>query len=131
MKTLQFLLVAVLILLAVGVFIHWFGQPQRTRERFASVMFEERYADAASMLQPDSEISMSSEGLVIFDRNRFSTLVPRHMLPFQVVGHDGDREHDLVMTALGPSVNGILNEPPVTIHLSVVGDRVVIEAIER
>lgn len=131
-KLLQVLLAGALLLLAVGVTVSWYDQPRRTTERFVGNMYHERYEDAAGMLHPPSALTVESDGaLVIVDRNGRSISVPGDQLPFMAGGHDGDQAHDFKMTALGPSTDGILHDPPVTLYLSLVGGEVAIEAIKK
>ena len=72
----------------------------------------------------------SIESVWIVDQNGKSTSVPKVQLPFIVGGHDGDQDHDFLMTALGPSTEGILHDPPVTLYLKLDGSEVSIESIE-
>ena len=129
-KILQVLFVVVLVLMAIGVTVYWFDQPRRTTGEFVGDMYHERYEDAAAMLHPPSALTVESDGgLVIVGQDGRSISVSKVQLPFLVGGHDGDHEHDFVMTALGPSTDGILHDPPVTLYLKLVGDEVAIEAM--
>ena len=82
------------------------------------------------MLHPPSSLSVGLDGqLIIIDRNGSLISVPKVQLPFMAGGHEGDHDHDFKMTALGPSTNGILHDPAVTLYLKLVGDEVAIEAV--
>lgn len=126
------LLAVVVLLLAVGAGFRWFDEPRRTRQQFIGNMFHERYEEAAGMLHPPSSLSVDPVGnLVIVDRDGRSISVPKEQLPFKAGGFDRDQVGTFKMTALGPRRNGILRHPPVALSMSLVGDEVVIETIER
>ena len=67
----------------------------------------------------------------IVDKNGKPTWVPRVQLPFMASGGVTGPEHDFNLTALGPSPNGTLQIPAVTLHLSIAGGEVAIEAVEK
>jgi hypothetical protein len=131
-KRTQYLTVSILVVLA-GVFaFSWIDQPRRTTEKFVGNLYHERYEDAARMLVPPSALAVDTGGdLTFVDKNGRSSSVPVVQLPFKASGGVSGPEHDFSMTALGPSTNGILEFPAVTLYLSVVGDEVVIEAMEN
>ncbi len=130
-KIMKVLFLLVLVLVAIGGALHWLDQPRRTTGRFAGHMYHERYDEAAAMLQPPSALVMESDGgLVLVDRKGREVPVLEVQLPFKVGGHDNEREHDFVMTALGPATDGILHDPAVALYLSVVGDEVAIEFVD-
>ena len=130
-KIAPFGLLALLVVVIIGMSIYWLDQPRRTTGAFVGNMYHERYEDAASMLQPPCSIQVEPDGgLAIVDQNGNSTSVPKVQLPFIVGGHDGDEDHDFLMTALGPSTEGILHDPPVTLYLKLDGSEVSIESIE-
>ena len=127
---LWFLVVLALLLVLIGVIFSWFDQPRRTTGQFVGNMYHERYEEAGGMLHPPSSLSVGLDGqLVIIDRNGSSISVPKVQLPFMAGGHEGDHDYDFNMTALGPSTNGILHHPGVTLYLKLVGDEVAIEAV--
>ena len=131
-KILKIPFVVALVLVVVGGTIHWLAQPQRTTEQFVGNMYHERYEDAAGMIHAPSALNVETDGgLVIADQDGRSISVPKFQLPFIVGGHDGDHEHDFVMTALGPSTDGILHVQPVTMYLRIVGDEVAVVAMEN
>ncbi|MAB71179.1 MAG: hypothetical protein CMJ54_01590 [Planctomycetaceae bacterium] len=128
-KAIPFLLT--LLVGAGGLTYFWFDLPRRTRQGFAGDLYHQRYQAAAGMLLPPSALRVDSEGgLVLVDEAGDSTTVPKAKLPFKIVAGNGGPEHDFKMMALGPSTNGTLDSPPVTLYLAVVGERVTIEAVE-
>ena len=130
-KIAPFGLLALLVVI-IGMSVYWWlDQPRRTTGAFVGNMYHERYEDAASMLQPPCAIQVKTDGgLAIVDQNGQSTSVPKVQLPFIVGVHDGDQDHDFLMTALGPSTEGILHDPPVTLYLTLDGSEVSIESVE-
>ena len=131
-KRTQYLAISILVVLA-GVFaFSWIDQPRRTTERFAGNLYHERYEDAVRMLVPPSALVVEAGGgLAFIDKNGKTTSVPAVQLPFKASDVVNGPEHDFSMTALGPRANGILESPAVTLYLSVLGDEVVIEAVEN
>ena len=130
-RYLWLLLVAVLLLVGTGVTISWLGKPRRMAEQFIGNLYSERYDDAARMLHAPSSLIVETDGsLTLVDKNGNSTSVPSEKLPFIASDMDS-HEHDFAVTALGPSTNGILHSPPVTLYLKRVGGEVSIEAIEE
>ncbi len=131
-KYMWMLLVVILVILGAFLAFYIYDQPRRTTGEFIGNLYQQRYEDAAGMLHPPSSIVMNGEGsLVIVDKNLRSTTVPEVQLPFMSSGLNGAVEHDFAVTALGPSTNGILHHPPVTIYLNIVGDEVSIEMVEQ
>jgi hypothetical protein len=52
-------------------------------------------------------------------------------LPFAVGGHEApEYADDFRMTALGPSTNGVLHSPAVTLHLAICGGAVRIVGVD-
>ena len=128
-KAILFLVVIVILVGWLAAF--WIGLPKRTSVAFGSDLYHERYQEAAVMLRPPSALDVDSDGgLILVDKAGRVTNVPKNMLPFKVADGDGGPEHDLRMMALGPSTNGVLDSPPVTLYLSGGGGRITIEAVE-
>ena len=125
------LLIATLLIVSIALLFSWSVQSKRTTEKFVGNLYFERYDQAAQMLLPPSSLEVDPEGgLLLTDRNGQKTNIPKLKLPFIVGGHDGGPEHDFQMMALGPSTNGILETPPVSLYLTVMGGQVAIEAVE-
>ena len=128
-KVISFLLV--LMIGVGGLTYSWFDLSRRTTQGFAGDLYHQRYEEAAGMLLPPSALRVDSEGgLILVDEAGGSTTVPKAKLPFKVAGGKGGPEHDFKMMALGSSTNGVLDSPPVTLYLGVVGGRVTIEAVD-
>ena len=124
-------LLLALVIGAGGLTCFWFDLPRRTTQRFAGDLHHQRYQAAAVMLLPPSALRVDSEGgLVLVDEAGGSRTVPKAKSPFKVAGGKSGPEHDFKMMALGPSKNGVLDSPPVTLCLGVVGGRVTIEAVD-
>lgn len=125
-------LILVLAVLVGGVAVMtWLDQPRRLRSAFAGDLYHQRYDEAARQLQPPSGLSVDGEGgLVLVDRSGRSVTVPAEKLPFKIAGGDGGPPHAFKMMALGPDTDGILDSPPVTLHLRIDGWKIVIEAVE-
>ena len=128
------LMLFVVVFLVLGFFLafSWYDKPRRTTQHFVGNLYHERYEDAALMLHPPSTLERGDDGaLVIVDKDGRSTSVPGVQLPFMASDANGMTEHDFAVTALGPSTNGILHHPAVTIYLSLVGNEVAIEMVEQ
>jgi len=120
-----------LVIGAGGLTCFWFDLPMRTTQGFAGALHHQRYQAAAGMLLPPSALRLDSEGgLDLVDEASGSRTVPKAKSPFKVSGGKGGPEYDFKMMALGPSTNGVLDSPPVTLYLGVVGGRVTIEAVD-
>ena len=130
-KYMVLLFVAALLVLGFFLAFSWYDKPRRTTQRFIGNLYHERYEDAALMLHPPSTLEMHDDALVILDKDGRSTSVPGVQLPFMASDANGMTEHDFAVTALGPSTNGILHHPAVTIYLRLVGNEVAIEMVEQ
>lgn len=129
-KTLLLTVTAVLAMVVLTTW--WFQRPERTKEAFAGHLYHQRYEEAARLLRAPSSMAIGPDGgLVLVDEAGRRTVVPATKLPFVVGGHEAP-EHpgDFRMTALGPSTNGVLDTPAVTLHLSVDGGEVRLEAVD-
>lgn len=130
-RYIHILLALVFVLVCVALMYSWSEQSRRTTSRFAGHLYHQRYEEAALMLRPPSSLEVDPDGtLILIDKNSNSTSIPKAKLPFMIGGHEGDGEHDFMMIALGPSTDGILHTPAVTLHLGIVGGEISIEGVE-
>lgn len=139
------------LLLAAGVY--FFQQySQRNRgplESFVSSLSSGDYATVGDALASTSSINTVASGdLQVTDRQGRTVTVKASQLPFKASSGsatptslplplaEADRALDRAnqttfqMTALGASVDGILEHPAVTLHLTIEGGRVHIDSIE-
>lgn len=131
MKTL--IKAALAIAVAAAAALLWIERPTRTLQAFASHMTSGAYGEASSMLRAPSALDAGADGtLTLVDRAGAMTSVPAAKLPFKVGGRDSAKfPGATAMTALGPSTNGVLKTPAVTLYLSVDGGKVQIEGVEQ
>ena len=125
------LLVFACLVLCVGSTLSWIERPKRIRKEFFSLLFHERYDEAALMLDLPSALQLGPGGdLILFDHKGNSTTVSKTNLPFVVGGGRTESPEVHTMTALGERENGILKSPMVTIYLTVQGRKISIQSIE-
>lgn len=128
-------LVVAIVVIAAGS-LYWLERPDRIASEFASHVHAGEYETAATMLSAPSGIEVQPDGtLVLTDRNGTSVSVPADKLPFAVSGAaraDSKRFSGATSTmlALGSSAHGILDSPPVALHLSIDGGGVHIEGVD-
>lgn len=128
------LLAALAVIAAVA--LYWIERPDRIASEFASHVHAGEYERAAGMLSAPSAIEAQPDGTVVLtDRNGTSVSVPADKLPFAVAdAASGDSERfpgaTSMMLALGSSTDGILDSPPVALHLSRDGSGVHIEGVD-
>lgn len=128
------LLAALAVIAAVA--LYWIERPDRIASEFASHIHAGEFESAAGMLSAPSAIEVQPDGSVVFtDRNGTFVSVPADKLPFAVAdAASGDSERvpgaTIMMLALGSSPNGILDSPPVALHLSIDGGGVHIEGVD-
>jgi len=93
-------------------------------------LYHQRYDEAAQMLSEPSAIEVAADGQVtLIDHNGNRTNVPTAKLPFMVGGGTEAQPGKFSMTALGPSSNGVLETPALTLYLSLDGSKVRIERL--
>jgi len=111
------------VLVGLALTVWWLQRPGRTTRAFVGHLSHERYEEAALMLLEPSALAVAAGGdLILTDDAGEVTAVPATQLPFLVAGgDDGGPDHDFKMMALGPSTNGVLDMPAVTLYLSVDG----------
>lgn len=128
-KAIRILVVAALV---VAFTLWWIQRPERARRAFMGHMAQERYEEAAGMLRSPSRLELAPDGsLTVIDQSLESISVPEGKLPFIVGGTPStDFPEASQMTALGPSTDGVLHTPAVTIHLTVEGARVQIARVD-
>ena len=127
--------VVAIVVIAAAAF-SWLERPDRIASEFASHVHAGEYERAAGMLAAPSAIEVKPDGTVVFtDRSGASVSVPAEKLPFAVAdAASGGSERfpgaTSMMLALGSSTNGILDSPPVALHLSHDGSGVHIEGVD-
>ena len=127
--------VVAIVVIATAAF-YWLERPDRIASEFASHVHAGEYETAAGMLSAPSAIEAKPDGTVVLtDRSGTSFSVPADKLPFAVAGAaPGESERfpgaTSMMLALGSSTNGILDSPPVALHLSHDGSGVHIEGVD-
>jgi hypothetical protein len=132
MKHKNALLAASAVVVGLALAAWWFQRPLRTTEAFAGHLNHERYEEAARMLRAPSSLVVAPDGgPTLVDEAGRSTSVPAAQLPFAAGGHAApEYAGDFRMTALGPSTNGVLHSPAVTLHLAVDGGAVRIVGVD-
>ncbi|MEZ6004037.1 MAG: hypothetical protein R3F33_07605 [Planctomycetota bacterium] len=123
-----------LVVLAAGLALAawWYQRPTRTTQAFAGHLAHGRYAEAAAMVHPPSSLQVAPDGsLLLTDQEGRSTTVPKAKLPFLASdAAAASPQAHFQMTALGPSTDGVLETPAVTLHLNVEGGGIQIVAVQ-
>lgn len=132
MKYKNALLATSAVLVGLASTAWWLQRPQRTTEAFAGHLHHARYDEAARMLRAPSSLVVAPDGgLTVVDEAGRSTSVPATQLPFAVGGNAApEYAGGFRMTALGPSTNGVLHSPAVTLHLAIDGGAVRIVGVD-
>ena len=130
-KGTKIILIAIAITTGVAATALRLDRPRRLRSQFIGNLYHARYDDAAEMLHPSSAIEQSPDGnLHVTAENGVATTVLSEKLPFKAGGGRSLKPEEFSATALGPSTNGILHTPAVSLRLTLDGVKVRIVSID-
>ena len=130
-KRTKITLIAIAIIAGCAATAHRLDRPRRLRSQFIGNLYHARYDEAAEMLQPPSAIEQGPDGnLQVTAETGNSTTVLANTLPFKSGGGRSLQHGEFSATALGPSTNGILHTPAVSLRLTLDGVKVRIVSID-